>query len=287
MTSGARVRSVRDSVGEYGRGIAGGLLFSLPLLYTMEVWWQGFLAYPEKILGYLAMTFVLLLGYNRFAGVREDVSWVEVVMESVEELGIGVILSALVLYLIGQISAETSRGEVVGKVALEAAMVAIGVSIGTAQLGAGEGAGRDQGMTGSGRRIHHASASDLIVGFCGAVVVAGNVAPTEEIPMIATETDSWKLVLLALLSMAVAAMILFFANFVGSPRYHEVEAIEELLAITGVTYAVAAAASAAMLWFFGRFDGHALATNVSQVVVLAFPAVVGASAGRLLLQARQ
>jgi hypothetical protein len=32
------VRSTGESLREYGRGVAGGLLFSLPLLYTVEVW---------------------------------------------------------------------------------------------------------------------------------------------------------------------------------------------------------------------------------------------------------
>ncbi len=34
---------------EYSRGLIGGLLFGLPLLYTMEVWWTGFLAGPLRL----------------------------------------------------------------------------------------------------------------------------------------------------------------------------------------------------------------------------------------------
>ena len=63
---------------EYGRGIAGGLMFSLPLLYTMEVWWAGFTLHPGRILGYMACTFVLLFLYNRFAGLRRDADLREV-----------------------------------------------------------------------------------------------------------------------------------------------------------------------------------------------------------------
>ena len=43
-------RTVRQSVDEYGRGVAGGVLFSLPQLYTMEMWWAGFSASPEMLL---------------------------------------------------------------------------------------------------------------------------------------------------------------------------------------------------------------------------------------------
>ncbi|MFN2514300.1 MAG: DUF2391 family protein, partial [Pyrinomonadaceae bacterium] len=53
---------------------------------------------------------------------------------------------------------------------------------------------------------------------------------------------------------------------------------------TIVTYAVALSSSALVLWFFGSFEGFALYTALAQTVVLAVPATLGASAGRLLLQ---
>ena len=52
---------------------------------------------------------------------------------------------------------------------------------------------------------------------------------------------------------------------------------------TVISYAVALAVSAMMLWFFGRFERELL-TCLSQVVVLGLAATLGASAGRLLLQ---
>ena len=54
-------RSVLQSAREYGRGVAGGLLFSLPMLYTMEVWAAGFRLSPGRILVLASATFVLLL----------------------------------------------------------------------------------------------------------------------------------------------------------------------------------------------------------------------------------
>jgi len=38
-----------------------------------------------------------------------------------------------------------------------------------------------------------------------------------------------------------------------------------------------------MLWSFGRFDGLAVLHVVKSVVVLAFPAAIGAAAARLIL----
>lgn len=289
----AMERPLSESVEEYGRGIAGGFLFSLPLLYTMEVWWHGFLATPLKLLAYLGFTFVLLLGYNRFAGMREDAGWLDVAIDSIEEMGIGVLLSSLILYLLGQIDAESTRGELIGKIAIETGMVAVGVSVGTAQLGGGNGdekqdqgkdekAGMEKGEEG---KLRHASMANIFIGFCGAFLIAANVAPTEEIMMIAAEASSVKLAALALVSLATAAIVLFFSNFRGSSRYSVVESRWKLAGIAATTYAIAAIASAMMLWFFDRFDGVGLTFAVSEIVVLAFPAVIGASAGRLLLQA--
>ncbi|EJF10080.1 hypothetical protein O71_11249 [Pontibacter sp. BAB1700] len=80
-------RPVRKSLQEYARGIAGGLLFSFPLLFTMEVWWAGFIATPFQLLIMVVVTYLLLLGYNRYAGMRPGASWRSVFIDSVEEMG--------------------------------------------------------------------------------------------------------------------------------------------------------------------------------------------------------
>ena len=45
-------RPVSVTLRTYARGVVGGLLFSLPLLYTMEVWWAGFTMDPVRQLTY-------------------------------------------------------------------------------------------------------------------------------------------------------------------------------------------------------------------------------------------
>src|SRR5829696_175790 len=126
--------SPAQSLREYARGIAGGLLFSLPLLYTMEVWWAGFVARPLNLLVYFAVGFFLLFGYNRYAGLREDASWLDVAFEAVEEMGLGLLLATLLLWLLGQIDSTRTLAEVVGKVVVEAVVIAIGISVGASQL---------------------------------------------------------------------------------------------------------------------------------------------------------
>jgi putative integral membrane protein (TIGR02587 family) len=108
--SASAERSIAKSLREYARGIAGGLMFSLPLLYTMEMWWAGFTSQPERLLLYIAATFALLIGYNRYAGMRQDASWVEVAIDSVEEMGLGLVTAGLMLFLLGRMTSEMVLG---------------------------------------------------------------------------------------------------------------------------------------------------------------------------------
>jgi putative integral membrane protein (TIGR02587 family) len=274
-----QARPLGESVREYGRGVAGGLLFSLPLLYTMEVWEAGVLLSPARLLAALGLTFGILLGYNRYAGLRPERSWREIIIEAVEELGLGLLLAAIVLVLLHRITAGQHPAEIVGRIVMEGIGVAIGVSVGTAQLGSRteedtqRSASREIGFSGQ-----------LIVAFCGAVLLAANMAPTEEILQLAAESPAWKLVAIAGLSMLLGAFVLFFADFRGSSRGAVAHGVGGIARGTVITYATALAASAALLWIFGRFDHVPAPSIVGQTVVLGLASTVGASAGRLLLQ---
>lgn len=276
----SRARSVGQSFREYGRGVAGGLLFSLPLLYTMEVWHAGFVMPPHRQLAYVLLALVLLLGYNRYAGVHPDRRWSEIAIESVEEMGIGLLLSAAVLLLIGRLTAEQDTSEVVGRIVVEAVTVAIGVSVGTAQLG-GEGGNRGAGAKDRGSGSVGAR---LVLALCGAVLFAANIAPTEEIVQIGVELSGLQLAALGVATMVLAALILYFSDFHGSRRWSRADDGFAMVRGTVVTYAVGLFASAGTLWLFGRFDGMGLAAIAGQTVALAVASTLGASAGRLLLQ---
>ena len=93
-----------------------------------------------------------------------------------------------------------------------------------------------------------------------------------------------KLLGLALLSILLATLILFYSDFTGSERFSQTRGIKTVVFGAVVTYAIALVASAAILWFFGRFDDTGLIICLAQTVVLGVAATLGASAGRLLLQ---
>lgn len=277
-------RTIAQSAREYSRGIAGGLIFSLPLLYTMEIWWAAAALHPGRILLYVVVTFALLLLYNRYAGLREDAGFGEVIIDSVEEMGLGLVLAAAVLWLTGRIHGGTSLPELAGKIAMEAMTVAIGVSVGTAQLGGGEDDDEGCGLSGDDGREEDRYLPQAALGLCGAVLFAANIAPTDEVGIIAAECPPAALLALAVVSLILSAVVLHFSEMHGTDRF--VARSSGMHRVRGVitSYAVALLAAAGCLYLFGSLDGEPWRQVVAMTVVVGLPSVLGASAGRLLLQ---
>jgi len=207
---------------------------------------------------------------------------------------------------LGRVTPEMPLSEIAGKIVIEAMTVAIGVSVGTAQLGGSEdsgegGVGEGEGAGGGARRAKRDGRAgsaggvgrgepelhfggQMLLALCGATLFAANVAPTEEIVVIAVEISSVRLLGLAFASLLLGALILNYSGFRGAREFVRADGFGAVVAGSVATYAVALVASALILWFFGRFDGVSLYTSLAQVIVLGVAATLGASAGRLLLQ---
>jgi putative integral membrane protein (TIGR02587 family) len=292
MGYGNNKRPVRKSLQEYARGVAGGLLFSFPLLYTMEVWWAGFIATPLQLLIMVVVTYLLLLGYNRYAGMRSGASWRSVFIDSVEEMGLGIVLAFGVLFVLNRIQfGEMSLDEIMGKIIIEAMAVSIGVSIGTAQLGSPEEELEEEEdevqveAKEAGWRTGLRSKMSLVVlALCGSVIVGGNVAPTEEVVLLAVGAKPVHILLMALLSLAMSVVVVYFSDFKGTGHHQQGNLAFAITLDTCLSYLTALVASAFLLWFFGRFDGVSFEVAFAQCVVLGVLASLGASAGRLLIK---
>jgi putative integral membrane protein (TIGR02587 family) len=274
-------RPLRQSAQEYARGIIGGLFFSFPLVFTMEVWWAGFVLPPGRLLVGLFATLLLLVGYNRYVGLRKDAGMLDTLIESIEELGLGIVVAAGSLWLLGRIRLDMQLEELIGKIVVEAVVVAIGVSIGTAELGGSSEAGMEREP--AAREPWRALLDQLALAFCGAVLVAANVGPTEEIPLLASEASPERVLGVMALSIGLAMLVQFYSDFAGAPGASDV-GWAHVLRWTAITYATALLASAALLGFFGRFEGMGLGMVIAQSVMLGLLATLGAAAGRVLLQ---
>ncbi len=265
---------------QYGRGIIGGLLFSLSIIYTMEVWWTGFIASPQKLLAFVIITFLLLLGYNRFAGIREDVSFLGICRESVEEIGVAFVVTFLFLWLINRVGFGMSFQEIAGKVIVESMIVAIGISVGTAQLGQEDDS--DQGKNDENENDRSDNIwKFLILSICGGVLIAAPVAPTQEILVLAAESSNIKLLLMVVISLLLSAIVLF-SDFKGSVKSKTT--ISQIILGVITVYLAAVLVATGFLWIYDRLSGFGFHIILAEIIVLAIPATIGASVGRLLLK---
>jgi putative integral membrane protein (TIGR02587 family) len=259
----------------------------LPLLFTMEVWWHGFLLPSWKILVLLVVGFVIVVGYNALTGFRRERSWLELLVDSVEAMGLGAVIALVVLIVLGRIDLQTDMRDAVGKVALESIPIAFGAAVAGGQL---VGASRDQADQGSpvGEGAANKPLGRLFVAGGGALLFALNVAPTEEPMLLGIEGDWWRLILAMVVTYLVTLAIVFYADFPGGRSSKPGEGpLEHPLTETLAAYAVSLLVAFVLLWAFGRTDGASLRVIVGQVVTLAIVASFGAAAGRLLIGGMQ
>src|SRR5690606_26970747 len=120
----------------------------------------------------------------------------------------------------------------------------------------------------------------LVLAFGGRILVGGNVAPTEEVLMLAVQATRINILLMALVSLLLSVIVVYFSNFKGSAKEAPKNLLYSLTFETCLSYLVALSASAFALWYFGRFSNVSFEIAFAQVIVLGVLSSLGASAGR-------
>ena len=209
-------------------------------------------------------------------------------MDAFVAYAVGVVVGAGVLLLFGVLTPDMPWREIVGKVTLQAVPGSIGALLAQSQLGQGKG-GEGRGEGGSTEqeddtRRPSGYGSQLFLMAAGALFLAFNVAPTEEMVLISYLMTPAHVLALAAVSLAVMHVFVYALEFSGQ------EAVPAgtpwwsvFLRFTVVGYALALLISAYVLWTFGRLDDTGSSERVTAVLVLGFPASVGAAAARLIL----
>ena len=281
-----RADSVGTTLRHLVRAAGGGLLVGLPLLFTMEMWAHSFLLPSWKILVLIGVAFVVVVGYNAVSGFRRDRTWTELLVDSVETMGIAAVVATIALLLLGRIGFETGLRDAVGKIALEMIPIAFGVSLSGTQLASPEDDpedAADQGSTVADGNAAGAFARLFIAGGAG-LLFALNVAPTEEPMLLGVEAPWWLLLLVIPATLAITFAVVFHADFRGGRSYEGGDsALDHPLTETLAAYAVSLLVSLLLLWSFGRTDGASWSAIVGQTIMLAVVASFGAAAGRLLI----
>jgi len=258
---------------ELGRAFAGALIFGLPMLMTMEMWWLGFYMAPPRLALLLLLVLPLLVKLSRYAGFRRTARLRDDVADALVAVAIAGPTAFLVLALFGAIDADMSLREILGKVALQAVPGSIGAMLARSQLGGGR------------RRETEATyAGELFLMVAGALFLSLNVAPTEEVVLIAHTMSAWQEVGLLLLTLLLMHAFVFLLEFGGTERAAPGAGFWTVFArFTVVGYAMVLLVSLFVLWTFGRVDGMHPEEVLSAAVVLGFPGGVGAAVARLIL----
>lgn len=263
---------------DFARAGGGALVFSLPMLMTMELWWLGFYLDRTRLMVLLVTALPLLAALSRHVGFEQTRRWRDDVLDSFIALGVSGIVCTVLLVLFGVITLRTPVDEILGKVALQMVPAAIGALLAKSQFGANRGEEEDPSEQ------DESYGGELFLMAVGSLFLGFNVAPTEEMMLISYQMTEWHALGLVVLSVLLMHGFVFAVGFAGGSETSPDEPWwSPFLRLTLPGYAIAAAVSLYLLWIFARLDGVGLDGAVMAVVVLAFPAAIGAAAARLIL----
>jgi putative integral membrane protein (TIGR02587 family) len=277
------------------RGASGGFLFGIPLLYTMEVWWIGSQTSPSLMLAILAITFVVVLLLNHTEGFRKTQSkhFFDTVMDSVESLAIGIVCATSILFLLGEIELKTPLNEALGKLILESVPFSLGAALAGALLSGDRwSSSNNQDSEKGGNRNNHgkksnfnATLADIGATLIGAMIIAFNIAPTDEIPMLDAAISPPRLLAIIAVSLVISYGIVFQAGFTTQKQRRQQKGIfQRPISETVMSYLVSLLASAFMLFFFHRLSlDDPWTLWLSRTLILGLPATIGGAAGRLAI----
>jgi putative integral membrane protein (TIGR02587 family) len=279
-------KEIRDSI----RGASSGFLFGIPLLYTMEVWWIGSYAEPLQMLIALVTNFVVVFLLIRTEGFRGtvDTKMRDALMDSVETLAIGFVCTALTLVLLREITLATSLNEAVGKIIFESVPFSLGVAVANSFLSGDRNQGGNEPRSSSPQSQSaeiNATFADVGATSIGALFIAFTIAPTQEVPMLASAmTPPWLLATIAA-SLLISYGIVFVAGLTNqAKRYQQEGLFHQPINETLIAYIVSLMAGLLMLWFFHQLSLEDPWTVwLSHAIVLGLPASIGGAAGRIVV----
>lgn len=281
-----------DELDDIVRGASGGFLFGIPLLYTMEVWWIGSHSEPLRLAVALVATFIIVFLLNRTAGFRktECIRPIDAVTDSIEAIAIGIVCASSLLVLLRQITGDTPLQEALGKIIFESVPFTIGVAVASQFLSGAPDQDQIQRPSDPHSKAQpqdkeglNATLADIGATLIGAIFIAFNIAPTDEVALLsAALSPPWLLAVMAV-SLLISYGIVFEAGFSNQQKRQQQAGIfQRPLSETVASYLVSLVGAVFMLWFFQQLSFEDPGSMwLSYTLILGLPATVGGAAGRL------
>ncbi|HEX6927909.1 MAG TPA: TIGR02587 family membrane protein [Gammaproteobacteria bacterium] len=260
---------------DYARAMAGALIFSFPLLMTMEMWWMGMYLERYRLALFIVVLVPVVFGLSRYSGFRETRNWYDDIIDGLVAFSAGMLATSLFLLVFGVLDFNMPLSEIAGKIGVLAGPASIGAIVASKQLGDAQNEKEKYGAKYGG---------ELFIMVAGGLFVAFNVAPTEEMIVIAYKMTLWHTLALVILSLLIMHGFVYTVGFRGQHEGPEGATFWRLaIHFTVVGYALALLVSAYVLWTFGRFDGMGMTGILTTTAVLGFPAAFGAALARLVV----
>ncbi len=265
------------------RAFAGAILFSFPILMTMEMWQLGFYMDRFRLALFIVVFIPLLVGLSYFDGFEDTNGFKEDIIDAFVAFAGGFAASAVILFIFNIVNFSMSLDEIIGKIALQAVAASIGALVAQSQLrGNGKDSNEDEEKTET--IAPRSYFGELLLMMIGAIFLSLNIAPTEEMILIAFKMTYWQIVALALGSLLMMHAFVYTVKFRGQEQRPEDRSfISVFLRFSVVGYALVLLISLYLLWTFGRLDGMGISEITQVTIVLSFPGALGAAASRLIL----
>jgi putative integral membrane protein (TIGR02587 family) len=280
---------------DLARGLSGAFIFGIPLLFTMEMWWIGTFTEPWKLYLILGLGFGVNVMLAHFSGFRDGNTFSDNVSQAAEAIALGAVASTIILTTLNQLQFGDPLDATLGKIIVQTMPLSIGASAARALFSRGggggdggdesEGSGDEEKEKKSKSSPLRATLYDLGKTVGGALFIGFSVAPTQEIPTLATELDYWHELGLIALTLICTYLIVFESGFskhesdqAGHGPFHR--PITE----TSLAYIVSLLVALVALYLFSQVKlGDPLSAVLSETLVLGLPAAIGGAAGRALL----
>lgn len=264
---------------DVGRAGGGALIFSLPMLMTMEMWDLGLYLDRTRLLVLVLVALPMLVLLSRRIGIESTRNWRDDILDAALALGISAVVCLVVLTLFGLIGRQEPADVLIGKIAIQMVPASIGALLARSQFAGGSGEGDE-----SPKEARETYGGELFLMGIGALFLGLNVAPTEEMMLISYQMSEWHALALLVLSIGLMHAFVFAVGFAGgSPTSPDEPWWSPFLRLTLPGYVIAMVMSLLLLWVFARLDGQEIDSIVMTAVVLAFPSALGAAAARLVL----
>ena len=257
-----------------GRAIGGAVVFSLPLMMTMEMWWLAYYIPPFRLFCLLALSLPLFYGVSHIIGFTDNIGVVDNIIDVLVAYAFGFMISACCLLLFNTISFSTPLYLNLTAITLQAIPATLGALLARSALGSRKHNTRDV------RTI----SDQLIIMAVGALFLGLNVSPTEEIVLIARQMTDLHSLILFLTTLFIMLMFSVGCSYFSNENNDtKAQVFYAYARFCGSSFLVSLFVTLFLLWVFEQFQMMAPADLLAIVVVLLFPTGIGAAAAKIII----